>query len=64
MDEIAPKETNVIRSCLQHQHLDGTDGFRRAVEAQLGHSIEPRKIGRPRKASEPLEVINAWESLR
>lgn len=52
MDDVSPEETDAIRAHLQRQHLYGPDRFRRAIEAQLGRSVGPRKIGRPCKAAE------------
>ncbi|WP_305805921.1 transposase [Stenotrophomonas sp. YIM B06876] len=37
---------------LHHQQPMGNDRFRAAIEAQLGRSITPRKVGRPRKQSQ------------
>lgn len=37
---------------LQRQYLYGPDRFRLAIEAQLGRSVGPKKIGRPRKTTE------------
>lgn len=51
MESIDPQEIDAIRLHLQRQHLYGPDRFRRAVEAQLGRTIGPKKIGRPRKTS-------------
>ena len=50
MEAITPEETDAIRLQLQRQHLYGPDRFRRAIEAQLGRKIGPKKIGRPTKA--------------
>ncbi|UGB37236.1 hypothetical protein [Frateuria soli] len=41
-----------IRLHLQRQHALGNERFRAAIEAQLGRSAGPAKIGRPRKAAE------------
>jgi len=49
METIDTAETDAIRLHLQRQHLYGPDRFRRAIEAQLGRTVGPRKIGRPRK---------------
>lgn len=51
VEEIDPAETGAIRSHLQRQHLYGPNRFRRAIEAQLGRTVDPREIGRPRKTS-------------
>jgi putative transposase len=52
LETVTPEETDAIRLHLQRQHLYGPDRFRRAIEAQLGRSVGPKKIGRPRKAAE------------
>jgi len=62
MDDIAPEETDAIRSHLQRQHLYGPDRFRRAIEAQLGRTVGPRKIGRPCKSPSPPEAVADRES--
>jgi len=49
METVDTAETDAIRLHLQRQHLYGPDRFRRAIEAQLGRTVGPRKIGRPRK---------------
>lgn len=46
-----------IWSCLavtSSQHLYGPDGFRKAIEAQLGRTVGPRRIGIPRRESPVL----------
>jgi putative transposase len=53
LEAVAPEETDAIRLHLQRQQFYGPDRFRRAIEAQLGRSLGPRKIGRPRKIVEP-----------
>lgn len=63
MDEIDLKETDAIRAHLQRQHLYGPDRFRRAIEAQLGRTVGPRKIGRPCRAPESSEAPKGQESL-
>jgi putative transposase len=50
LDTVTPEETDAIRIHLQRQHLYGPDRFRRAIEAQSGRAVCPRKIGRPRKS--------------
>ena len=52
LETVTPDETDAIRLHLQRQHLYGPDRFRRAIEAQLGCSVGPKKIGRPRKIME------------
>ena len=64
MDDVSPEETDAIRAHLQRQHLYDPDRFRRAIEAQLGRSVGPRKIGRPRKAVEdPRDPAGRGRSL-
>ena len=41
-------ETTVIREHIQRQHAYGSEAFRAQIEATLGRSAGPRKIGRPR----------------
>ena len=43
-------EVDAIRRHLQRQHPYGPDSFRLAIETQLGRTVGPQKIGRPRKA--------------
>jgi putative transposase len=50
MEIVDSEETEAIRLHIRRQNAYGPDDFRRAIEAQLGRSIGPRKIGRPRKA--------------
>lgn len=52
LETVTPEETDAIRLHLQRQHLYGPDRFRRAIEAQLGRAVGPKKIGRPRKTTE------------
>lgn len=47
---LAADEIDAIRRHVQHQFVYGSDRFRRTIEAQLGRSLGPKKIGRPRKA--------------
>lgn len=49
MQAVDPEETDAIRRHLQHQHIYGSNHFRRAIEAQLGRTVGPKKIGRPKK---------------
>jgi putative transposase len=51
METIDPSETDAIRLHLQSQHLYGPVCFRKAIEAQLGRTVGPQRIGRPRRAS-------------
>jgi len=63
MASVTPEETDAIRIHLQHQHLYGPDRFRHAIEAQLGRSVGPRKIGRPCKAPPSSQSVTNQESL-
>jgi len=63
MANVTPDETDAIRIHLQRQHLYGADRFRRAIEAQLGRAVGPRKIGRPRKSQPPSETVTDQKSL-
>jgi putative transposase len=49
MRTVDPEETDAIRRHPQHQHIYGPDRLRRAIEAQLGRKVGPKKIGRPKK---------------
>ncbi len=62
MDDVTAEETDAIRAHLQRQHVYGPDRFRLAIEAQLGRSVGPRKMGRPRKSSPDTEVASHRES--
>jgi putative transposase len=62
MHTVTPEETHAIRAHLQRQHLFGPDRFRRAIETQLGRTVGPRKIGRPRKPQPPPEGVADRES--
>jgi len=50
METINATQVEAIRQHVQRQHAYGTDRFRAAIEAQLGRSAGPQKIGRPRKS--------------
>ncbi|HET9819179.1 MAG TPA: transposase [Rhodanobacteraceae bacterium] len=50
MQAVEPTETDTIRRYVQHQHVYGSECFRRAIERQLGRKVGPKKIGRPKKA--------------
>jgi putative transposase len=50
MEAVDPAEIEAIRQHVQRQHAYGSGRFRRAIEAQLGRSAGPQKIGRPRKS--------------
>jgi len=64
MDDVAQEEIEAIRAHLQRQHLYGPDRFRRVIEAQLGRTLEPRTVGRPRKApSSSQSVKDQGDSL-
>jgi putative transposase len=49
MATVDPDEIAAIRQHLQRQHAYGAEGFREKIEAALGRSAGPQKIGRPRK---------------
>lgn len=49
MTAVNPDDIDAIRRHLQRQHAYGSDRFRQAIEAQLGRSVGPQKIGRPKK---------------
>jgi putative transposase len=49
MATVNPQDVESIRRHLQRQHAYGGDRFRQAIEAQLGRTAGPQKIGRPRK---------------
>lgn len=51
MQAVNADEIEAIRRHVQHQLVFGTDRFRRAIEAQVGRAVGPKKIGRPRKAA-------------
>ena len=55
-------DVEAIRRHLQRQHAYGSDRFRTAIEAQLGRSVGPQKIGRPKKAKENGNQVSATES--
>lgn len=48
MEALDPDETQSTRLHLQRQNLYGPDRFRSAIEKQLGRTVGPGKIGRPR----------------
>jgi putative transposase len=52
MAAVNPDDIDAIRLHLQRQHAYGSERFRQAIERQLGRSVGPQKIGRPRKAEE------------
>ena len=51
MKAVAPEKMDAIRQHLQRQHFHRPDRLRRAFEGQLGRTVGPKKIGRPRKTS-------------
>ena len=55
MDVVDPAEVEAIRQHVQRQHAYGSERFRTVIEAQLGRSAGPLKIGRPRKRTESPE---------
>ena len=50
METVGPDEVDAIRRHVQCQHAYGSNRFRAAIDAQLGRSAGPRKIGRPKKS--------------
>jgi putative transposase len=46
---VKPDELTAIREHTRRQHAYGTDDFRARIEATLGRSAGPQKIGRPKK---------------
>ncbi|MEO5565528.1 MAG: transposase [Luteimonas sp.] len=48
---VDPEVADAIRRHLQSQLAYGSDRFRQAIEAQLGRTVGPQTIGRPRKAT-------------
>jgi putative transposase len=63
MEAVDADETEAIRRHVQRQHAYGSDSFRRAVETQIGRSIGPRKIGRPRRTSRRDASLDAESRL-
>ena len=61
MADVSRDEIDAIRLHLQRQYFYGPDRFRRAIEAQLGRSLEPRKVGRPRQTPTPPRHANDRE---
>jgi putative transposase len=51
METVDPGEVEAIRLHIQRQHVYGTERFRANIEAMLGRSAGPQKIGRPRKSA-------------
>ena len=49
MATVDPEDVETIRKHLSRQHAYGSERFRLAIEAQLGRTIGPQKIGRPNK---------------
>jgi putative transposase len=52
METAGPDEVDTIRRHVQCQHVYGSNRFRAAIEAQLGRSAGPGKVGRPKKSAE------------
>ena len=52
----SPEELETIRNRLQRQQAMGTDRFTAMIEEQLGRSIRPGRIGRPRRQAVPAET--------
>jgi putative transposase len=51
METVDPGEVEAVRLHVQWQHVYGTERFRTNIEAMLGRSTDPQKIGRPRKSA-------------
>jgi putative transposase len=51
METVDPGEVEAIRLHVQRQHVYGAERFRANIEALLGRSAGPQKIGRPRKSA-------------
>ncbi len=65
MDAVDPAEVAIIRHHLQRQHAYGSNRFREAIAAQLGRSVGPQQIGRPKqKESENQISTTRLNSLR
>ncbi len=62
MAAVDAEEVGAIRLHLQRQHPYGLDRFRLAIEAQLGRTVGPQKIGRPRNASRQEQEQNRGQS--
>lgn len=52
-EAVTPEELETIRNRLQRQHALGTDRFTAMIEEQLGRSVRPGRIGRPRWSAKP-----------
>lgn len=57
MNTVDQDELDAIRRHIQRQHAYGSNRFRLAIEAQLGRSAGPRKIGRPKKSERTSESL-------
>jgi putative transposase len=57
MANVGADELDAIRRHVQREHAFGTSRFREAIEAQLGRSAGPRKVGRPRTSGEAAERL-------
>ena len=55
-ESVTPEELETIRNRLQRQQALGTDRFTAMIEEQLGRSIRPGRIGRPRRQAVPTET--------
>ena len=55
-EAVMPKELETISNRLQRQQALGTDRFTAMIEEQLGRSIRPGRIGRPRRQAVPAEA--------
>ena len=47
---LGDEELSAIRSALEHNHVLGSERFRRQVEIMLAHKVGTGRVGRPRKA--------------
>lgn len=56
METMSTDALDAIRQHVQRQHAYGSERFRAAIEAQLGRSVGPRKIGRPKKSDLPKKI--------
>ena len=55
-EAVTPEELETIRNRLQRQQALGTDRFTAMIEEQLGRSLRPGRIGRPRRQAVPGEA--------
>ena len=55
METVDPQDVDAIRLHLGRQHAYGSERFRQAIEAQLGRTVGPQKIGRPKEGKQGSE---------